>query len=563
MPHALLVEGLGEVEEALAALSQSVQGELPPRSSLHYFYEKARRSVVKAGLRRLRRAHRAYKKGLRLLIRGIRTQQPSLIERGILLLHRARVEAAKSVRASKVAARKVVARARKRMLSGLGEELGFFDVFRKIGGAIAAGAHRAVSAVRSAAGRVASAVKGSFKWVGDRFWSALRKVCLALSLCNRISRQRGATPALERKRRAILHKCAALKVALAPAWPVVARYCPKIQAKGVRAARAAEKARVYRRRALRERRRALSAAYKGLRARRYAYRYKRRALRERRRLRHLRRRLRYYRRRRLYRRYRRAYRAYRRRYRRYRRYRRRYYRYRRRYRSYRRRYRRYRRRYRSYRRRYRRYRRRYRRRRYRRRRRRRHRLRGLELGIAPAVAAVIIGAMATAVAIIAAITSWFRENAKAEQEKQRTAQAREQAKVATQWIRVQEEQKKAAQQMYAEAARQYQQAQQRLMTAATPAERAAAQAALVAAQQKMQAAQQILQKPIAPPPAVAPTMMPTAVTKPSIFDKIGKFFGIPGDWIKWGLVGVIVLMLAPVLIRLVRSIREAIGGEKD
>jgi len=171
--------------------------------------------------------------------------------------------------------------------------------------------------------------------------------------------------------------------------------------------------------------------------------------------------------------------------------------------------------------------------------------------------------MATAAAIIAAITSWFRENAKAEQEKQRAAQAREQAKVATQWIRVQEEQKKAAQQMYAEATQQYQQAQQRLMAATTPAERAAAQAALVAAQQKMQAAQQILQKPIAPPPAVAPTMMPTAVAKPSIFDKIGKFFGIPGDWIKWGLVGIIILALAPVLIRLIRSIREAIGGEKD
>ena len=51
--------------------------------------------------------------------------------------------------------------------------------------------------------------------------------------------------------------------------------------------------------------------------------------------------------------------------------------------------------------------------------------------------------------------------------------------------------------------------------------------------------------------------------KPSIFDKIGKFFGIPGEWIKWGLVGVIVLMLAPVLIRLIRSIREAMGGEKE
>jgi len=186
----------------------------------------------------------------------------------------------------------------------------------------------------------------------------------------------------------------------------------------------------------------------------------------------------------------------------------------------------------------------------------------LELGIAPAVAAVIIGAMATAAAIATAITSWLRENAKAEQEKQRAAQAREQAKVATQWIRVQEEQKKAAQQMYAEAAQQYQQAYQRLMTATTPEERARAQAALVAAQQKMQAAQQILQKPIAPPPAIAPTV-PTAVTKPSIFDKIGKFFGIPGEWIKWGLVGVIVLMLAPVLIRLIRSIREAMGGEKE
>ena len=186
----------------------------------------------------------------------------------------------------------------------------------------------------------------------------------------------------------------------------------------------------------------------------------------------------------------------------------------------------------------------------------------MELGIAPAVAAVIISAMGIAAWIIHNITSFMRENAKAEQEKQRTAQAREQAKVATQWIRVQEEQKKAAQQMLVEATQQYQQAQQRLMTATTPAERAAAQAALVAAQQKMQAAQQILQKPIAPPPAVAPTMMPTAV-KPSIFDKIGKFFGIPGDWIKWGLVGVIVLMLAPVLIRLVRSIREAIGGEKE
>jgi len=556
MPHALLVEGLGEVEEALAALSQSVQGELPPRSSFHYFYEKARRSVVKAGLRRLRRAHRAYKKGLRLLIRGIRTQQPSLIERGILLLHRARVEAAKSVRASKVAARRVVARARKRMLSGLGEELGFFDVFRKIGGAIAAGVHRAVSAVRSAAGRVASAVKGSFKWVGDKFWDALRRVCLALSLCNRISRQRGATPALERKRRAILHRCTVLRTTLAPVWFVVRRYCPKIQAKGVRAARAAEKARVYRRRALRERRRALSAAYKGLRARRYA-------LRERGRLRYLRRKLRYYRRRGLYRRYRRAYRAYRKSCRRYRRYGRAYRRYKRRYYAHRRRYRRYGRAYRRYRGRYRRYRRRYRRRRYRRRRRRRHRLRGLELGIAPAVAAVIISAMGIAGWVIHNITSFMRENAKAEQEKQRTAQAREQAKVATQWIRVQEEQKKAAQQMLVEATQQYQQAYQRLMTATTPAERQAAQAALVAAQQKMQAAQQILQKPIAPPPAVAPTMMPTAVTKPSIFDKIGKFFGIPGDWIKWGLVGVIVLMLAPVLIRLVRSIREAIGGEKD
>ena len=547
MPHALLVEGLGEVEEALAALSQSVQGELPPRSSLHYFYEKARRSVVKAGLRRLRRAHRAYKKGLRLLIRGIRTQQPSLIERGILLLHRARVEAAKSVRASKVAARRVVARARKRMLSGLGEELGFFDVFRKIGGAIAAGAHRAVSAVRSAAGRVASAVKGSFKWVGDKFWDALRRVCLALSLCNRISRQRGATPALERKRRAILHKCTALRVALAPVWFVVRRYCPKIQVKGVRAARAAEKARVYRRRALRERRRALSAAYKGLRARRYA-------LRERRRLRYLRRKLRYYRRRGLYRRYRRAYRAYRKSYRRYRRYGRAYRKYRRRYYAHRRRYRRYRRA-------YRRARRRYRRRRYRR---RRHRLRGLELGVAPAVAAIILklGLGTLVAAVILGALSFLKENAKAEQEKQRAAQAREQAKVATQWIRVQEEQKKAAQQMYAEAARQYQQAQQRLMTATTPEERAAAQAALVAAQQKMQAAQQILQKPIAPPPAVAPTMMPTAV-KPSIFDKIGKFFGIPGDWIKWGLVGVIVLMLAPHLIRLFRSIREAMKSEEE
>ena len=556
MPHALLVEGLGEVEEALAALSQSVQGELPPRSSLHYFYEKARRKVVKTGLRRLRRAHRAYKEGLRLLIRGIRTQQPSLIERGILLLHRAGVEAARSVRASKVAARRVVARARKRMLSGLGEELGFFDVFRKIGGAIAAGARRAVSAVRAAAGRVASAAGGAFKWVGDRFWGALRKVCLALSLCNRISRQRGATPALERKRQAILRKCAALKVALAPAWPVVARYCPKIQAKGVRAARAAEKARVYRRRALRERRRALRAAYKGLRARRYA-------LRERRRLRYLRRKLRYYRRRGLYRRYRRAYRAYRKSYRRYRRYGRAYRRYKRRYYAHRRRYRRYGRAYRRYRSRYRRYRRRYRRRRYRRRRRRRRRLRGLELGIAPAVAAVIISAMGIAAWIIHNITSFMRENAKAEQEKQRTAQAREQAKVATQWIRVQEEQKKAAQQMYAEGVQQYQQAYQRLMTATTPEERARAQAALALAQQKMQAAQQILQKPIAPPPSVAPTMMPTAVAKPSIFDKIGKFFGIPGDWIKWGLVGVIILALAPVLIRLIRSIREAIGGEKD
>ena len=554
MPHALLVEGLGEVEEALASLFQSVRGELPPRSSLHYFYEKARRSVVKTGLRRLRRAYKAYKEGLRLLIRGIRTQQPSLIERGVLLLHRARVEAAKSVRASRVAARRVVARARRRLLSGLGEELGFFEVFRKIGRAVAAGAHRAVTAVRSAAGRIASAVKGSFKWVGDRFWSALRRVCLALSLCNRVSRRKGVTPALERKRRAILRKCAALKAMLAPAWLIVARYCPKIQAKGVRAARAAEKARVYRRRALRERRRALSAAYKGLRARRYA-------LRERRRLRYLRRKLRYYRRRGLYRRYRRAYRAYRKSYRRYRRYGRAYRRYRRRYYAHRRRYRRYGRAYRRYRRRYRRYRR-YRRRRYRRRRRRRHRLRGLELGIAPAVAAVIIGAMATAAAIIAAITSWFRENAKAEQEKQRAAQAKEQAKVATQWIRVQEEQKKAAQQMYAEAVQQYQQAQQRLMTATTPEERARAQAALVAAQQKMQAAQQILQKPIAPPPVVAPTMMPAAA-KPSIFDKIGKFFGIPGDWIKWGLVGVIILALAPHLIRLFRSIREAMKGEKE
>ena len=187
----------------------------------------------------------------------------------------------------------------------------------------------------------------------------------------------------------------------------------------------------------------------------------------------------------------------------------------------------------------------------------------MELGIAPAVAAVIISAMGIAGWIIHSITSFMRENAKAEQEKQRTAQAREQAKVATQWIRVQEEQKKAAQQMLVEATQQYQQAQQRLMTAATPAERAAAQAALVAAQQKMQAAQQILQKPIALPTTVAPTMMPTTVTKPSIFDKIGKFFGIPGDWIKWGLVGVIVLMLAPVLIRLIRSIREAMGGEKD
>ena len=546
MRYALLVEGLGEVEEALASLAQSVRGGLPPSSSLLYFYERARRSVVRAGLRRLRRAHRAYKEGLRLLIRGIRTQQPSLIERGILLLHRARVEAAKSVRASKIAARRVTARARRRLLSGLGE-LGFFEVFRKIGRAIAAGAHRAVSAVRAAAGRVSSAVRGAFKWVGDRFWGALRKVCLALSLCNRVSRQRGATPALERKRQAILRKCAALRVMLAPAWLIVARYCPKIQAAGVRAARAAERARVYRRRALRERRRALRAAYRALRARRYA-------LRERRRLRHLRRRLRYYRRRRLYRRYRRAYRAYRRHYRRYRRYRRAYRRYRRRYYRHRRRYHRYRRRYRRYRR--------YRRRRYRRRRYRRHRLRGLELGIAPAVAAIIIGAMATAAAIIAAITSWFRENAKAEQEKQRAAQAREQAKVATQWIRVQEEQKKYAQQLYAEAVQQYQQAQQRLMTATTPAERAEAQAALVAAQQKMQAAQQILQKPIAPPPAIVPTM-PTAAAKPSIFDKIGKFFGIPGDWIKWGLVGVIILALAPHLIRLFRSIREAMGGEKE
>lgn len=190
-------------------------------------------------------------------------------------------------------------------------------------------------------------------------------------------------------------------------------------------------------------------------------------------------------------------------------------------------------------------------------------MRGLELGIAPAVAAVIIGAMATAAAIIAAITSWFRENAKAEQEKQRAAQAKEQAKVATQWIRVQTEQKKYAQQLYAEAAQEYQQAQQKLLTATTPAEREAARAALVAAQQKMQAAQQILQKPIAPPPAIVPTMPTTAAAKPSIFDKIGKFFGIPGDWIKWGLVGVIILALAPHLIRLFRSIREAMKGERE